>query len=118
MDDPMANWPNEDLRLKATRTVWLGAIGMLGVCIPLVGILGGNGGPLLPLAVIVGATVVTARIWKATGDQEAAAGSSPAALSPGKAPLSLEDRLANLETIVTREDWQLKERIERLEKKQ
>lgn len=109
----MSNPQNEDLRLSATKTVWMGAVGMLGICIPLVGILGEPGG-ILPVAVIIGASIVTSRIWKSTPSAFPTEGNLPTQLPQGEAK-RLADRIADLETIVTREDWDLKERIKRLE---
>ncbi len=111
----MSNNPNEDLRLSATKTVWLGAVGMLGICIPLVGIMGEPGG-ILPVVVIVGASIVTSRIWKSNPSVFPSQGNPPNQLPQGEAK-RLADRIADLETIVTREDWDLKERIKRLENK-
>lgn len=92
--------------------IWGGAVGMIALSIPLAAILHDSAALLLPLAVIVGATIVTSRIWGK---------SLPVVLEAAPEPLRqnlrLEERLSNLETILTREDWSLKERIERLENK-
>jgi hypothetical protein len=111
----MSNRPNEDLRLSATKTVWFGAVAMLGTCIPLVALLG-KGAGIIPVAVIIGASIVTTRIWKSTPSSFPTQGNLPSSLPQGEAQ-RLAQRLANLETIVTREDWDLQERIKRLENK-
>lgn len=80
-------------KVRATSTIWGCAIGMLGVCIPLVAIT--ESGIILPLLVILGAGGGTAAVW----------------FAPEKKRLEdthltqnvkgLEERVMNLETIYT-----------------
>jgi hypothetical protein len=51
----------ENTRVKVTSSIWGCAVGMLGICIPLTAI--AESGPILPLAVIGGATLGTAAVW-------------------------------------------------------
>ena len=84
---------HSDPRVKATSTIWSLAIGMFGICIPLVAIT--ESGILLPLIVILGAGGGTAAVW----------------LSPYKRQQqqthleqtvkALEERVMNLEVIYT-----------------
>ena len=80
-------------KVRATSAIWGCAIGMLGVCIPLVAIT--ESGVILPLLVILGAGGGTVAVW----------------LAPDRAQLeesrltqtmkALEERVINLETIYT-----------------
>ena len=92
---------SKDIRLAATSKIWSFAIGMLAICIPLSNAT--NSGVILPITVVVGATVGTASVWRAsteklTGEIQAA-----------EKIKQLEGRIADLETIVTSEkiDWRL-----------
>lgn len=89
---------SKDIRLSVTSKIWGFATGMLGICIPLSAAT--NSGPILPIAVITGATVGTVSIWnsdrKGTNSIETAAKFQ-----------QLEMRIADLETIISSEqvDW-------------
>jgi len=91
----------EDVRVKVVSTIWGCAVGMLGICIPLVAI--SRTGPILPLLVIVGAAVATAIVW--SGNVNAASTRSDAANEQKemdelrKRVAELEERLSNVETI-------------------
>ncbi|MEO0488177.1 MAG: hypothetical protein AAF215_10555 [Cyanobacteria bacterium P01_A01_bin.123] len=78
-------------KVQATGTIWGCAIGMLGVCIPLVAIT--NSGLILPLLVILSAVGGTVAVWLAPDKRQR-----------GEAHLAqtikvLEARVMNLETI-------------------
>ncbi|NEO31695.1 MAG: hypothetical protein F6K36_14915 [Symploca sp. SIO3C6] len=96
-------------RSDLTTKIWGFATGMLALCIPLSTVT--NSGPLLPLTVITGAAVGTGAVWqsyyKKTGDGD---------LLINKLEV-LEDRLANLETIVDAEELSFQQRIKHLESK-
>ncbi|BAY15776.1 hypothetical protein NIES21_15950 [Anabaenopsis circularis NIES-21] len=66
-------------------------------------------GALLPLAAIGGATAVTIAIWRADDKK-----SKAASLQPQQLKL-LEQRIANLETIVSNEEFDLQKKIKQLE---
>lgn len=85
--------PEKNPKVQATSAIWGCAIGMLGVCIPLVAIT--ESGIILPLLVILGAGGGTAAVWLAPNQNQ-----------PKKAYLTqtmkaLEERVTNLETIYT-----------------
>ena len=91
---------DKDIRLKATSKIWSLAVAMLAICIPLSAAT--KSGAVLPLAVIVGTTVGTASIWG--GSIEQLTGDS----QKSERIKQLEDRIADLETIITSEEinWQ------------
>ena len=76
-------------KVQATSIIWGCAVGMLGICVPLVAIT--ESGVILPLLVILGAGGGTVAVW----------------FSPDKSQLeesevkALEERIINLETIYT-----------------
>ncbi len=49
-------------QISATATIWAFATGMLAICIPIVAIT--QSGVILPLAVVLGASVSTAVVWR------------------------------------------------------
>ena len=80
-------------KVKATSAIWGCAIGMLGVCIPLVAIT--ESGIILPLLVILGAGGGTAAVWFAPDKRQL----QEAHLA--QTVKALEERVMNLETIYT-----------------
>ena len=80
-------------KVRATSTIWGCAIGMLGVCIPLVAIT--ESGILLPLLVIFSAGGGTAAVWFAP-DKKRLEDTHLTQNVKG-----LEERVMNLETIYT-----------------
>jgi hypothetical protein len=84
-------------QLKAIESIWGLAIGMLGICIPLVAIT--ESGIILPLAVILGASGTSAVIGstdKQQQDQEL-----------HNSIKALEERVMNLETIVSQGELEM-----------
>lgn len=82
-----------DSRVRATAAIWGCAVGMLGVCIPLVAIT--NSGVILPLLVILGAGGGTMAVWLAPDRRQ---------LDDSRLAQTvkmLEERVMNLETIYT-----------------
>ena len=75
---------------RATAVIWGATVGLFALCIPLTAVV--QSGPLLPIFVILGASVGTAAVWLA-----------PTQLHREEAPTikSLEDRIMNLEAICT-----------------
>lgn len=78
-------------KVRATAAIWGCAIGMLGVCIPLVAIT--NSGIVLPLLVILSAGGGTVAVWLAPERRQK---EEMRLLQTVKA---LEERVVNLETI-------------------
>ncbi|MBD2441446.1 hypothetical protein [Nostoc sp. FACHB-110] len=98
---------SEDVRAVTTTRIWGITVGILAVCIPLSAVT--RSGAVLPLAAIGGATVGTIAIWR-SDDKKSKAGY----LQPQQVEL-LEQRIANLETIVSHEEFDLKMKIKQLE---
>ncbi|MGB8699994.1 MAG: hypothetical protein WCD18_11305 [Thermosynechococcaceae cyanobacterium] len=82
-----------DPKVRATATIWGCAIGMFGICIPLVAIT--NSGVILPLFVVMGAGGGTAAVWFAPDKRQ----QDETRLA--QMVKALESRVANLETIYT-----------------
>ncbi|WP_287127516.1 hypothetical protein [Candidatus Cyanaurora vandensis] len=94
----------QEIRYTMTTKIWGYATGMLGISIPLAAI---TESPLIPLAVVVGTAISTAAVWGAFGK------TTPPISAPQLK--QLEERLANLETIVSyEEDNTLKAKIQKL----
>lgn len=82
---------SRDIRLKATSMIWGLSMGMLGISIPLAAI---TDSPLIPMCVLLMTGTSTVAIW--------AYGHRPTLSTPPRQ--QLEDRVANLETIISNED--------------
>jgi hypothetical protein len=78
-------------KVRATSAIWGCAIGMLGVCIPLVAIT--KSGVLLPLLVLLSAGGGTAAVWFAPDRRQ------QEELRLNQTVKALEERVMNLETI-------------------
>ncbi len=104
----MKSQHQKDIRLAATSKIWTFATGMLAICIPLSAVT--RSGPILPLAVITGATAGTYVVWRNPENQ------SRNNLSPGNVK-ELEQRIANLEAIVSHQELDLDRKIKQLESK-
>ena len=91
---------SQDIRLKATQQIWFFAIGMLAICIPLATVT--NSGSILPIAVIVGTSLATVSIWRVPQEKSNNKGQVLQTIK------KLEERITNLEIIVTSENinWQ------------
>lgn len=96
----------KDIRLKVTTRIWGCAVGMLGICIPLTAIT--NSGSIIPLGVVAGAAVGTAVVWRSSDKK------SQTELEPSQLQ-KIEQRLANLETIVGSDDLDIRLKIKQLE---
>jgi hypothetical protein len=92
----------QDPRVRATAAIWAIAVGMLGVCIPLVAIT--NSGLILPILVIVGASVSSGAIWLSSNQAQGKRKS----LSDQTVE-ALEERVRNLEAICSAADWDLQQ---------
>ncbi|MBE9207726.1 hypothetical protein IQ244_14605 [Nostoc sp. LEGE 06077] len=98
---------SEDVRVISTTRIWGITVGILAVCIPLSAVT--RSGALLPLAAIGGATAGTIAIWRSDEKKSKAADLQPQQLE------LLEQRIANLETIVSHEEFDLQNKIKQLE---
>ena len=78
-------------KVEATSSIWGCAIGMLGVCIPLVSIT--ESGILLPLLVALSAGAGTAAVWLAPDQRQ------QQEIHLVQTLQALEERVINLETI-------------------
>jgi hypothetical protein len=94
----------KDLRARITTKIWGFATGMLAICIPLSAAT--RSGPIIPIAVVAGAAVGTVAVWRDKKSQNA--------LQPSQLQ-QIEQRLANLETIVGSDDIDLRLKIKQLE---
>lgn len=82
-----------EVRVGVTKTIWGCATGMLGICIPLVGI---TENTLIPCVVVVSAALGTAAVWMGKGVGQANVAQPTVTQEQLKA---LEERLANVEAI-------------------
>ena len=98
---------HQDVRVAATSRIWGITVAMLAICIPLSAVT--RSGPIIPLATITGAAVGTAAVWRSDDKK-----SKNNYLPQHKVEL-LEQRIANLETIVSSDDFDLQMKIQKLE---
>jgi len=96
-----------NLKADMTTKIWGFATGILAICVPLSAVT--KSGPLLPFAVITGATVGTGVIWQS---EDKKFDHSP---SSAKKLAILQERVANLEMIISSEDINLQQKIQQLE---
>jgi hypothetical protein len=92
----------QDPRVRATATIWGIAVGMLGVCIPLVAVT--SSGLILPVLVIAGASLSSAAIWLSSHRVQ----TRNQAIS-SQTVEALEERVRNLEAICSAADWDLRQ---------
>lgn len=98
---------NQDLRARATKTIWSYATGMVALTM-LFGPSAMKSG-LLPITIVAGAAGGTAAVWLSpdrNGQKK---------LSQGMAMKQLEQRVADLETIASAEGLDFDHRLKRLE---
>ncbi|MBW4567108.1 MAG: hypothetical protein KME31_03505 [Tolypothrix carrinoi HA7290-LM1] len=100
----------EDIRVTATTKIWGLTVGILAICVPLSVVT--KSGAIIPLAAIGGAGVGTVAVWR-SGDKKY----QNKLLSPQQVEL-LEQRIADLETIVSGEEFDLRMKIKRLQAKE
>lgn len=96
---------SKDIRLAATTRIWGCTVGILAICVPLSIPLRSS---LIPLAALTGATVGTVAIWR---DEKKYKGNN---LAPQQVEL-LEQRIRDLEAIVSSQDYDLKAQLKQLE---
>ncbi len=97
----------EDIRVTATTKIWGLTVGILAICVPLSAVT--RSGAIIPLAAIAGASVGTVAVWRSDEKKY-----QNKLLSPSQVEL-LEHRIANLETIISGEDFDLRMKIKQLE---
>jgi hypothetical protein len=97
----------QDVRLSATTRIWVITVAILGVCVPLSAVT--RSGAILPLVAIGGAAVSTIAVWRSDEQK-----SKTNYLQQQQIEL-LEQRLANLETIVSSDDLNLQMKIKQIE---
>ncbi|MBW4559800.1 MAG: hypothetical protein KME32_01370 [Mojavia pulchra JT2-VF2] len=100
---------SQDARVAATSQIWGITVGIIALCIPLSAVT--RSGFILPLAAIGGAAAGTAAVWRSDEKK-----SRIEFLQQQKIEL-LEQRIANLETIVSSDDFDLHMKINKLEAK-
>lgn len=98
---------DENARVKASFFVWGCATGMMAISIPLTALSGS--GALIPLGVLAAAATASWKIWQLPSTRP-----DPASPVERRAK-QLEERLSNLETIVLREDLDLKAKLTHLD---
>ena len=81
-------------KIATTAVIWSFATGMMAICIPLVAI--SRSGIILPLAVILGASTSTVTVWR-DGHQKV--------VELANNLQQIEQRIRNLETICSSEDF-------------
>lgn len=105
------NFPQpEDIRVSATTKIWGLTVVILAICVPLSAVT--RSGAIIPLAAISGAAIGTVAVWRSDEKKY-----QNQALSPQQVQL-LEDRIADLETIVSGDDFDLRMKIKRLHAKE
>ena len=103
----MARKSEKGSRFAATSIIWGFATVMLAICIPLVQ---NNGSAtILPLAVILGASVSTVAVCRGSDNQSR---NSPLLTNSIK---ELEHRMSNLEIICSSQELDLQSKIKQLE---
>ena len=95
----------EDIRVTATTKIWGLTVGILAICVPLSAVT--RSGAIIPLAAIAGAGVGTVAVWRSDAKKY-----QNQVLSPQQ--VELEQRIADLETIVSGDDFDLRMKIKRL----
>lgn len=104
---PKYSDPSQDIKVATTTKIWGFTVGMLAICIPLSAVT--RSGPLIPLAALGGATASTLAIWRSDEKK-----SKPTYFPVQQIEL-LEQRIADLETIVSSDESDLHQKIQRLE---
>ena len=103
----MAHKPGKDIRVAATSKIWGLATVMLAICVPLAAVTGG--GVVLPIAVILWASVGTVAVWRSSDNQSE---NRPLSTNSVK---QLEQRVANLEIICSSQELDLHSKIRQLD---
>ncbi|MBW4648145.1 MAG: hypothetical protein KME06_05515 [Kastovskya adunca ATA6-11-RM4] len=97
---------NTGAKIAITAIIWSFATGMLAICIPLVSIM--KGGVILPLAVVLGANMSTAVVWRSS--QRWVENNSDLKNNVKQ----LSERIVTLETICSSEELAIQHRLKQL----
>lgn len=96
-------------KIATTAIIWGFATGMLAICIPLVAIT--ESGPLLPLAVILGASGGTLAVWRSFQRESATVSQLKSTMK------QLNERVITLEAICSSNELEIQQRFQELEPK-
>lgn len=96
----------KDIRVAATSSIWGFGVAIMAISIPLVGI---TRNAIIPLAAIGGATIGTVAVWRSDSKKY-----QNQALPAQQVEL-LEERIANLEAIISGSDYDLQMKLRQLE---
>lgn len=94
-------------KIATTAIIWGFATGMLAICIPIVGMT--QSGVILPLAVILGASVGTVVVWKSSGRRSRNISDLTNSVQ------LLNERIVNLEAICSSGESDVQNRLKQLE---
>ena len=92
-------------KVGTTAIIWAFATGMIAICIPLVAMT--KSGIILPLTVILGATTSTVVIWRNDNQK---------AIESSRNLQHIEQRIQDLETICSRENFDARGKFKQLDK--
>ncbi len=92
------------VKVGATAIIWAFATGMMAICIPLISI--SRSGIILPLAVIWGASATTVTIWRSDNQK---------AVELSSNLQQMEQRIRDLETICSSEDFDAQKKFKQLD---
>ena len=93
--------------IATTAIIWGFATGMLAICIPIVALTKSD--PILPLALILGASGSTAVVWRNSGERNSKVSELTNSVS------KLQHRVVDLETICSSEDFNIHKKFKQLE---
>jgi hypothetical protein len=96
-------------KIATTAIIWGFATGMLAICIPLVAIT--ESGPILPLAVILGASGGTLAVWHSAERESAKFSQLKSTVK------QLNERVITLEAICSSNELEIQRRFQELEPK-
>ncbi len=93
--------------IGTTAIIWAFATAMLAICIPIVSLT--KSGAILPLALILGATVSTVAVWRKSAERNGKISELTNSVS------KLQQRVIDLETICSTDDLNLQNKFKQLE---
>jgi hypothetical protein len=97
----------KDIRVAATGEIWGFTLLMMGVCVPLSAVT--KSGAVIPLAAMTGATIGTVAVWRSKEDKNFSQ------ITEIQTTELLEKRIADLETIISSSDFDLEQKLKKLE---
>ena len=105
----MERQPGLGAKIATTAIIWGFATGMLAICIPLVAMT--KSGVILPLAVILGASGGTAVVWVSSDLQTRKISNLTNNVQ------LLEQRMVDLETICSSDEFKISQKFKQIESK-